>query len=61
MEYGVPVLIVRHDPRSGMRTEKVMEFQPGDPDPALFQAPEGYTIHEHVVVGQSRAERNFSC
>jgi hypothetical protein len=48
-EYGITVLMVRDDPRSGTRTEEVTEFQLGEPDPALFQAPEGYTIREHVV------------
>jgi hypothetical protein len=50
-KYGIVVLTVRDDPRSGTRTEEVTEFQPGEPDPALFQAPKGYTIREHTVVG----------
>jgi hypothetical protein len=50
-KYGIVVLTVRHDPRSGTRTEEVTEFQPGEPDPALFQAPKSYTIREHIVVG----------
>jgi hypothetical protein len=50
-KYGIVLLTVRDDPRSGTRTEEVTEFQPGEPDPALFQAPKGYTIREHTVVG----------
>ena len=50
-EYSITVLMVRDDPRSGTRTEVVTEFQPREPDPALFQSPEGYTIKEHVVGG----------
>jgi hypothetical protein len=46
-QYNIPVLTVTDDPRSGKRTDEVTEFQPGEPDPALFQIPEGYSVQEH--------------
>jgi hypothetical protein len=43
-------IIVRHihdDPRTGKETTDVTDVVRGDPDPALFQAPEGYTVEDH--------------
>lgn len=43
-------IIVRHihdDPRTGKETTDVTDVIRGDPDPALFQAPEGYTVVDH--------------
>jgi len=40
-------IIVRHihdDPRTGKETTDVTDVVRGDPDPALFQAPEGYAV-----------------
>lgn len=34
------------DPRSGVTTVDVTDIQPGEPDPILFQVPEGYTVTE---------------
>jgi hypothetical protein len=48
-QYGIPLLTITDDPRSGKRTEEVTEFQPGEPDPALFQIPEGYTVRERTA------------
>jgi hypothetical protein len=45
-------IIVRHvmdDPRSGISTTDVTDVVRGDPDPALFQAPEGYAVVDHAV------------
>jgi hypothetical protein len=45
-------IIVRHildDPRSGISTTDVTDVVRGDPDPALFQAPEGYAVVDHTV------------
>jgi hypothetical protein len=44
--YEIPLLTVIDDPRSGKRTDEVTEFQPGEPDPALFKIPEGYTVRD---------------
>ena len=43
-------IIARHihdDPRTGKETTDVTDVVRGDPDPALFQAPEGYTVVDH--------------
>ena len=45
-EYGIALLTSRDDPRIGKQTTEVTDFQPGEPDPALFQIPEGYTVRE---------------
>jgi hypothetical protein len=48
-EYGVELSSIRDDPRTGKQTTEVTDFQPGEPDPALFQVPQGYTIREHAA------------
>jgi hypothetical protein len=45
-EYGLIMLSTSNDPRSGKSTREVTDFQPGDPDPALFQAPQGYSVRD---------------
>lgn len=43
-------IIMRHihdDPRTGKEDTEVTEVVRGDPDPALFQAPEGYAVVDH--------------
>ena len=43
-------IIVRHimdDPRTGTSTTNVTDVVRGDPDPSLFQAPEGYQVVDH--------------
>jgi len=43
-------IIVRHihdDPRSGAEATDVTDVVRGDPDPSLFQAPEGYDVMDH--------------
>jgi hypothetical protein len=45
--YHVSLLNISNDPRTGKRTDEVTEFQPGEPDPGLFQIPSGYTTREH--------------
>ena len=42
----VVVKSVRTDPRIGESTYTLTNIQRGDPDPALFQIPQGYTVHE---------------
>lgn len=37
---------IRDDPRSGLTTMEVTDLQPGEPDSALFQIPEGYAVKE---------------
>jgi hypothetical protein len=43
-------IIVRHihdDPQSGTVTTNVTEVVRGDPEPSLFQAPQGYEVVDH--------------
>lgn len=43
-------IIMRHvhdDPRTGKEDTEVTDVVRGDPDPALFQAPEGYAVVDH--------------
>lgn len=48
-QYDIPLLTITDDPRAGKRTDEVTEFQPGEPNPALFKIPEGYTIRERTA------------
>lgn len=48
-QYHIPLLTITDDPRSGKRTDEVTQFQPGEPDPALFKIPEGYTVRERTA------------
>jgi hypothetical protein len=43
-ELNVPVLSKMNDPRMGESTTKLISISLNDPDPALFQIPDGYTI-----------------
>ncbi len=45
-EYGLVVQSINDDPRTGKTTREVTDFEPGDPDPSLFRAPDGYSVHE---------------
>jgi hypothetical protein len=47
-QYNIPLLTITDDPRTGKRTDEVTEFQPGEPGPALFQIPGGYTVRERT-------------
>ncbi len=46
LELRVPVLQIDDDPRTGTRTTELAKIQIGEPDPALFQPPEGYTVKD---------------
>ena len=45
-EYGLVMMSMRNDPRYGTTTRELTEFQAGEPDAALFHAPEGYTVQD---------------
>lgn len=45
-ELRIMVLEINSDPRTGVRTTELTEIERGEPDPALFQPPEGYTIKD---------------
>jgi hypothetical protein len=42
----IVVLSINDDPRTGLRTTELTDLDRDEPDPALFKAPEGYTIQE---------------
>lgn len=49
---GILVRLVRDDPRNGTTTRELVNLTVGEPDPALFQPPDGYavkTIELHSV------------
>jgi len=52
-ELGIEVLQNRDDPRTGKRTVELTDIERGEPDSALFQVPEGYT-----VVDQNPGQQN---
>jgi hypothetical protein len=43
----VPVMMTSSDPRSGTRVTQLTNVTRNEPDPALFQAPAGYTVKTH--------------
>ena len=45
-ELKIVLLSVDDDPRSGTRISEVTNLDRGEPDPALFQVPDGYTIKD---------------
>jgi hypothetical protein len=45
-------MTVNDDPRTGVRTMETTELDQSEPDPALFQAPEGYTVRDQNPVVQ---------
>ena len=54
-EYGLILMSTREDPRFGKTTREVTDFEPGDPDPSLFQAPQGYSVRDvtpHVATAE---------
>lgn len=55
-EYGLILMSTRDDPRMGKSSREVTDFEPGDPDAALFQAPQGYNVREvtpHIAAAAS--------
>jgi hypothetical protein len=54
--YGLLVRSIHDDPESGKNTTELTEFTPGEPDPALFQSPEGYEV-QTVQLHQVPCER----
>jgi len=41
---GLTVRTVSDDPQTGKRTKDLVELNQSEPDPAMFQPPEGYEI-----------------
>jgi hypothetical protein len=53
-ELRLVVRSIHDDPRTGLTTTELTDIQQGEPDPALFQAPEGYTAKEHFPQQQNQ-------
>jgi hypothetical protein len=45
-DLDMTVLSVNEDPRTGTRTAEVTDLDRAEPDPSVFQVPEGYTIKD---------------
>jgi hypothetical protein len=50
-ELKVTLLSVNSDPRTGTRTTEVTELDRAEPDPGVFQVPEGYTVKDQTMPG----------
>jgi hypothetical protein len=48
-ELKITLFSVNSDPRMGTRTTEVTELDRAEPDPAVFQAPEGYTVKDQTM------------
>jgi hypothetical protein len=47
-ELKLLVMTINDDPRNGTSTMELMDIERAEPDPALFQVPEGYTVKERT-------------
>jgi hypothetical protein len=47
-ELKLTVMSINDDPRNGVTTMELTDIEPGEPDPALFQVPEGYTVKDRT-------------
>ena len=45
---------VQDDPRSGLHTMELTDIERAEPDPALFQVPEGYTVKDQYPQQQNQ-------
>jgi hypothetical protein len=45
-ELDITLLSVNDDPRTGTRTSEVTDLDRAEPDPSVFQVPEGYTVKD---------------
>jgi hypothetical protein len=45
-ELDITLLSVNDDPRTGTRTSEVTDLDRAEPDPTVFQVPEGYTVKD---------------
>jgi hypothetical protein len=52
-ELNIILLSVHEDPRTGTRTAEVTDLDRAEPDPSVFQVPEGYTVKDQNP-GQSQ-------
>ena len=52
-DLGLVVMSVNDDPRNGTITMEMTDIEKGEPDPALFQVPEGYTVKDRTSEPQN--------
>ena len=52
-DLGLVVMSVNDDPRNGTITMEMTDIEKGEPDPALFQVPEGYTVKDRTPEPQN--------
>ena len=45
----IAVMTISDDPRTGNSTMELTEIERGEPDPGMFQVPEGYAVKERTV------------
>jgi hypothetical protein len=50
----IPLLTITDDPHRRKCIDEVTEFQPGEPDPTLFQISRGYTVREGTALDAAR-------
>ena len=48
-ELKITLFSVNSDPRTGTRTTEVTELDRAEPDPAVFEVPEGYTVKDQTM------------
>jgi hypothetical protein len=48
-ELRIALFSINSDPRTGTRTTEVTELDRAEPDPAVFQVPEGYTVKDQTM------------
>jgi hypothetical protein len=48
-ELKLMVMSINDDPRNGTSTMELTDIERAEPDPALFQIPEGYTVKERTL------------
>jgi hypothetical protein len=53
-ELKLVVRRITNDPRIGISTMELTDIQQGEPDPALFQVPEGYTVKDQFPQPQNQ-------
>jgi hypothetical protein len=53
-EMGVEILTKTNDPRTGDTTMEVQNLDRSEPNPALFQVPEGYKIEQRQQPGEQQ-------
>ncbi len=53
-ELGINLKSTRNDPRSGQQTFTVTKISRDEPDPALFQVPDGYAVEQAAQQGSAK-------